>query len=121
MTNKTLKYNNIEIEYLSTKKDDYDVDVSYFKLIGEDEKLKKILETLNKNSSKLFLPFWITDELDIILKVKSKWLKVLNDNTLVKNEKYNASRLELIPYEFVREVDGNDIEIKGYYLKLIVK
>ena len=98
-----IKINDIQVEYLSTKKDNFNNDISYFKIMSPTLKLKPLL---NLNSD-LKVPLWKSDKGEYILKIKDKFIKTLND--LVLKETYNID-LDLVYYDMAGKAD-----IKGYY------
>ena len=73
--NSDIAVKDLLVEYLSTKPDDYNNNISYFKLIGTGLKLKlKPLFSLNDD---LKMPFWMTDDKgEYILKIKEKFIKL---------------------------------------------
>ena len=92
---------NCDVEFLSSKANDYKETIYYFKLGSKLKKLAKL-----KDERKL--PFWKTENGDTILKVKSKHVA---RKELVKNGGYNA-RLEFVYYDMAEK------DIKGYYAKI---
>ena len=67
----TFDVNGLTTEYLSTKTDKYDNEVSYFKLI--DKNLKgKMSAILSQQCDECKVPFWKTEDHEYILKVKKK-------------------------------------------------
>ena len=101
--------NELIVEYLSTKKDNYDNEVSYFKIVDPAFRAKlKPLFSLN-DEGLLKIPIWATDKSEHILKVKSKFVN--NSQDLVKN----ALHIININFEFYH-MEQNDV--KGYYAKI---
>ena len=98
-----IKINDIQVEYLSTKPDAFNNDISYFKIMSPKLKLKPLLN-LNQD---LKVPLWKSDKGEYILKIKDKFIKTLND--LVLKETYNID-LDLVYYDMAGKAD-----IKGYY------
>ena len=69
----TVTINELIVEYLSTKKDNYDNEVSYFKIVDPAFRAKlKPLFSLNDDGL-LKIPIWATDKSEHILKVKIKF------------------------------------------------
>ena len=65
--------NDLLVEYLSTKPDDYNNNISYFKIIGPKIKLKPLL-SLHRD---LKMPMWRTDDKgEYILKIKEKYYNI---------------------------------------------
>ena len=98
-----IKINDIQVEYLSSKPDAFNNDISYLKIMSPKLKLKPLLN-LNQD---LKVPVWKSDKGEYILKVKDKFTKTLND--LVLKETYNID-LDLVYYDMAGKAD-----IKGYY------
>ena len=97
------------VEYLSTKKDNYDNEVSYFKIVDPAFRAKlKPLSSLNEEGL-MKMPIWVTDKTEHILKVKSKFVN--NSQDLVTN----ALHIININFEFYH-MEQNDV--KGYYAKI---
>ena len=108
-SNNTVTINELIVEYLSTKKDNYDNEVSYFKIVDPAFRAKlKPLSSLNEEGL-LKMPIWVTDKTEHILKVKSKFVN--NSQDLVTN----ALHIININFEFYH-MEQNDL--KGYYAKI---
>ena len=108
-SNNTVTINELIVEYLSTKKDNYDNEVSYFKIVDPAFRAKlKPLSSLNEEGL-LKMPIWLTDKTEHILKVKSKFVNTSEE--LVKNALYIIN----INFEFYH-MEQNDL--KGYYAKI---
>ena len=108
-SNNTVTINELIVEYLSTKKDNYDNEVSYFKIVDPAFRAKlKPLFSLNDDGL-LKIPIWATDKSEHILKVKSKFVN--NSQDLVKN----ALHIININFEFYH-MEQHDI--RGYYAKI---
>ena len=67
----TFDVNGLLAEYLSTKTDKYDNEVSYFKLIDKNLK-NKMSAILSQQSDECKVPFWKTEDHEYILKVKKR-------------------------------------------------
>ena len=105
----TVTINELIVEYLSTKKDNYDNEVSYFKIVDPAFRAKlKPLSSLNEEGL-LKMPIWVTDKTEHILKVKSKFVN--NSQDLVTN----ALHIININFEFYH-MEQHDI--RGYYAKI---
>ena len=82
----TITINELTVEYLSTKEDNYKNDIAYFKIVDSAFRAKmKPLFSLN-DEGLLKIPIWQTDTHDHILKVKTKFVK--NSQEFVKNNAY---------------------------------
>ena len=110
-TNNDIIYiNDIDLEYVSTKTDKYDNDVSYFKII--DSMVKANLKPIRDMDFDTFrMPYWITDNNEIILKVKNKFI---TNNKFKQGHLYNAN-IEFIAYGFETD-DGTFMQ--GMYCKI---
>ena len=105
----TVTINELVVEYLSTKNDNYNNEVSYFKIVDPAFRAKlKPLFSLN-DEGLLKIPIWATDKSEHILKVKSKFVN--NSQDLVKNVLHIIN----INFEFYH-MEQNDL--KGYYAKI---
>ena len=110
--NNNILINDINVEYLSTKKDKFDNEISYFKLIDPKNKLKQIIDTQVADKDIKLSCIWTTDTQDIILKVKSKWINAETDDLLpLTNYVINS---DFTAYSLDTE-NGN---MKGYYIKI---
>ena len=67
---------DILVEYLSTKPDDYNNNISYFKVVSPNPKLK--LKPLFNLNADLKVPMWKAED-KYILKIKEKFISTLND------------------------------------------
>ena len=67
----TFDVNGLLAEYLSTKTDKYDNEISYFKLIDKNLK-NKMSAILSQQSDECKVPFWKTEDHEYILKVKKR-------------------------------------------------
>ena len=62
------------LNFFSTKKDNYDQDISYFKIVDQAFRTKlKPLFGLN-DEGLLKMPIWVTDQHEHILKAKSTFI-----------------------------------------------
>ena len=109
----TVPVNELIVEYLSTKNDNYNNEVSYFKIVDPAFRAKlKPLFSLN-DEGLLKIPIWATDKMEHILKAKAKFVNSSQD--LVKN----ALCIININFEFYSMDDVGDGGVKGYYAKII--
>ena len=106
----TITINELTVEYLSTKEDNYKNDLTYFKVIDSAFRAKmKPLFSLN-DEGLLKIPIWVTDKSDHSLKVKAKFVN--NSQEFVKNKVYMINLI----FEFYHmENEG----VKGYYAKIV--
>ena len=104
-----LVVNDLLVEFLSTKKDNYDQEISYLKIIDSGFRVKlKSLFSLNYDGS-LKMPIWITEKQEHILKVKSTF--IVNHKDLVERDVFVIN----ISFEYYNMEQAN---IKGYYAKI---
>ena len=105
----TIYINDIDLEYLSTKTDKYNNEISYFKIINSLGK-KKLKSIRDMEFYGFRMPYWSTDDNSIILKVNNKFI---TDNKLKQGNLYNTN-IEFIAYSFDTD-DGNFMQ--GMYCK----
>ena len=87
-----IKISDLVVEYLSTKPDDFNNEISYFKIMSPKLKMKPML-ILNAD---LKVPVWKSDKGDYILKIKDKFIKTLTE--LVLKDTYIID-LDLVYYD----------------------
>ena len=106
----TITINELTVEYLSTKEDNYKNDIVYFKIVDSAFRAKmKPLFSLN-DEGLLKIPIWVSDKSEHILKVKAKFVNYLSE--FVKNNVYIIN----LNFEFYHmENEG----VKGYYAKIV--
>jgi len=109
--NNVITINDLTTQYLSTKKDKYDNETVYFKIVDNRQKLKSLFEVNDKEGGLLKFPFWLTPEEETILKVKSKWMNISDE--LIPQETYNLN-IDFTSYT----LEVNEKTIKGYYAKI---
>ena len=109
--NNNIIINDINVEYLSTKKDKFDNEISYFKLNDPTNKLKPTIDTQVADKDMKLSCIWSTDTQDIILKIKDKWLNVSDDLQTLTNYVINA---DFTAYS----LDTDNGSLKGYYIKI---
>ena len=82
----TFDVNGLVTEYLSTKKDNYDNEISYFKVVDKNikNKMSGILSQVSDDGL-VKMPFWKTEDGEYFSKVKSKYCpkKVIVNNDIV--------------------------------------
>ena len=106
----TLDVNGLTTEYLSSKKDNYDNEISYFKVIDKNYK-NKMSGILSQSCDECKMPFWKTEDGEYILKVKNKYCPktVLDVNDIVT---LNMT----FKYYCMNKEDGSLLQ--GYYAKI---
>ena len=104
-----LVINDLVVGQLTTKKDNYNNELSYFKIVDTSIRNKlKPLFSLNDDGS-LKMPIWVTEKQEHILKVKSKF--IVNHKDLVEREVFVLN----VSFEYHNMEQAN---IKGYYAKI---
>ena len=99
------------VEFLSNKDDNYGSNVYYFKILDKDIKTK-LLPILTVSNSNLFIPCWKNDENEYFLKIKEKWM-----NNAIMNKK-DIYSLDICFESFIIK-KPNQKNIMGYFIKLI--
>ncbi len=87
--NNVITITDLTTLYLSTKKDKYDNEIVYFKIVDNSQKLKSLFEVNDKENGLLKFPFRLPPEEETILKVKSKWMNISDE--LIQQETYNLN------------------------------
>ena len=104
----TVNVIELVVEIVSTKKDNYDQEFSYLKIVDTAFRVKlKPLFSLSDDGS-LKLPIWITDRIENILKVKTTF--IVNIQDLVKN----AVHVINLSFEYY---NMEELVVKGCYAK----
>lgn len=109
--NNSIRVNELLVEYLSTKEDNYKNEISYFKVIDNNLKTKLKL-ILNLTDETMKVPLWKTDKNEFILKVKEKFVNSIKE--LNKKENYIID-VEFEMYEMEKD---NGLMLRGYYSKI---
>ncbi len=105
----TAKVIQLVVEFLSTKKDNYDQEISYFQIVDTAFRMKlKPLFSLNDDGS-LKMPIMLTDKNGNILKVETKF--IVNIQDLMKN----AVHVINLSFEYY---NMEELVAKGYYAKI---
>jgi len=107
-TNSDIIVKDLLVEYLSTKPDDYNNNISYFKIIDSELKLKlKPLFSLNADFK---MPMWKSDDKnEYILKIKEKIIKPGNPALMFKLKENYSIHVKFVYYDMASQ------NIKGYY------
>ena len=103
--------NDLVVELLGTKENDYNADTCYFKVVDVECKTK-MKSIMSLQDDDIRMPFWRTDKNDIVLKVKDKFVNVASD--LVKGSDYI---IDITFESYCIEEEGKE-PIKGYYSKV---
>ena len=111
-TNTTININDLSVEFISKKENNYNANICYFKVVDFDAKNKmKPIRSLEEDDVRM--PYWKTDKKDISVKVKDKFVNYSDD--LESGCLYSAN----LDFEFYSIEDlENDKSLKGYYLKV---
>ena len=72
MEEENILFKNVRVEYLSTKLDKYNNEISYFKI--KDKNIDQKFKPIMKDGFKL--PWFKTDKNQNIMKVKNKFIKI---------------------------------------------
>ena len=107
-TNADINVKDLLVEYLSTKPDDYNNNICYFKIIDSEFKLK--LKTLFSLNSDFKTPMWKSDDKnEYILKKKRKHIKPGNPALMFKSKENYSIHVNFVYYDMASQ------NIKGYY------
>ena len=71
--NNKVKVNSLIVEFLSKKKNDYGAEICYMKVVDKECK-KKMKPITVLDDEEIRMPYWQTDKLETILKVKDKFI-----------------------------------------------
>ena len=106
----TFDVNGLLTEYLSTKIDKYDNEISYFKLIDKNLK-NKMSAILSQQCDECKVPFWKTEDHEYILKVKKRHTpkNILDVNEIVT--------VNLTFKHYCMETNDDKL-IQGFYCKI---
>ena len=88
-TNTTITINDLIVEFISKKENNYNANICYFKIVDGDAKNKiKPIRLLEEDGVRM--PYWKDkDKNDIILKVKDKFVNTKDD--LIRGGLYTAN------------------------------
>ena len=106
----TFDVNGLLAEYLSTKTDKYDNEVSYFKIIDKNYK-NKMSAILSQQTDECKLPFWKTEDHEYILKVKTKY------TPKTKIDVNDIVTVNLMFKHYCMETNDDKL-LQGYYVKI---
>lgn len=110
--NNIIEINNIKLEFIITKTDNYENDISYLKVIDKAFK-NKLQPIVSQMCDEIRLPIWKSDDGFYMVKVKSKWMPAGRE--FEQNEILTAD-LNFHYFNMARE-DGDLIQ--GYWVKLL--
>ena len=104
--------NDLVVEFLATKENDYNANICYFKVVDVECKTK-MKSIIGLQDDDIRMPFWKTvDKQEMILKVKDKFVNAVSD--LVKGLEYAID----ITFESYSIEQEDKEPIKGYYSKI---
>ena len=105
-----IEINNIKLEFIITKTDNYENDISYLKVIDKQFK-SKLQPIVSQTCDDVRLPIWKSEDGFYMIKVKRKWMP---ERDFENNEIVTA---DLNFHYFNMAKDDGDL-LQGYYLKL---
>ena len=105
-----IEVNNIKLEYIITKTDNYENEISYLKVIDKQFKTK-MQPIVSQTCDECKLPIWRSDDGLYMVKVKKKWMP---ERDFENNEIVTAD-LNFHYFNFAKE-DGELLQ--GSYVKL---
>ena len=77
-SNNTVNTNDLLVEFISKKENNYNDNICYFKVVDIDAK-NKMKPVRNSGEDDVRMPYWKTDKKDIILKVTDKFVIYSDD------------------------------------------
>jgi hypothetical protein len=110
--NNTIKINDLHIQLVSRKQDNYGTDITYFKIV--DANLKTKMKQL-MSIEDIKMPYFTGDNNCIILKVKEKFICLIDETDLQLKKTYLAN-VEFEYYSYSPE--GSETTYVGYYAKI---
>ena len=109
-TKNTFDVNDLLCEYLTTKVDKYDNAISYYKIVDDTFKIK-MKNILKEQCEECHMPFWRTDDQEIILKIKTK--NIIPEKDLKNND---IVSLNMTFKYYCMQKD--DKLLQGYFIKI---
>jgi hypothetical protein len=109
--NNIIEINNIKLEFIITKTDNYENEISYLKVIDKQFKTK-LQPIVSQTGDDVRLPIWRSEDGFYMIKVKRKWMP---ERDFENNEIVTA---DLNFHYFNMAKDDGDL-LQGYYVKLI--
>ena len=106
----TFDVNDLLCEYLTTKVDKYDNEISYYKIVDDTFKIK-MKNILKEQCEECKMPFWKTDDQEIILKIKTK--NIIPEKDLKSND---IVSLNMTFKYYCMQKD--DKLLQGYFIKI---
>ena len=120
--NELILCKNVKVQFVSTKIDDYNNTICWFKIIGKknmipiltiyntNKELNELLVKKEEDIEKINFPFFLNEMDNFLLKIKRNYLQIDEDAL----EKGNLFKLNLTFkfYDFVKRSE----QIRGYYV-----
>ena len=108
--NNIIEIKDLKLEFIITKADNYNNDISYLKVIDKAFK-NKLQPILSQMCDDVRLPIWKSEDGIYMLKSKARWMP--EGRVFEKNEIFVAD----LNFHYYN-MEKNDELIQGYYLKL---
>ena len=109
--NNKVEVNSLVVEFLSKKKNGYGADICYMKVVDKDGK-KKMKPITVLEDEDLWMPYWVTDKKEVILKVKDKFIGSIEP---LEQGKCYSIDAEFDSYCIEKE---GEKPIKGYFIRI---
>ena len=120
--NELILCKNVKVQFVSTKIDDYNNTICWFKIIGKknmipiltiyntNKELNELLVKKEEDVEKINFPFFLNEMDNFLLKIKRNYLQIDEDQL----EKGNLFKLNLTfkYYDFVKRSE----QVRGYYV-----
>ena len=105
----TIRVDDLDVEFLSKKENDYNADICYFKVVDANTKTKlKLIQSVEEDEIRM--PYWKTEKHELILKVKDKFINY--DQELHRGNLYSIN----VDFESY-SIENIEKPVKGYYCK----
>ena len=109
-TTNAFDVNDLLCEYLTTKVDKYDNEISYYKIRDKNYK-QKMSNILKEQCDECKMPFWKTEDQEIILKVKTK--NIIPEKDLKNNDIVSLN----MTFKYYC-MQNDDKLLQGYFIKI---
>ena len=84
----TIRVDDLDVEFLSKKENDYGVDICYFKVVDANTKTK-LKQVKAVEEDEIRMPYWKTEKHELLLKVKDKFINC--DQELQRGNLYSIN------------------------------
>ena len=108
--NNIIEIKDLKLEFITSKVDDYQNEISYIKVVDKAFK-SKLQPILSQVCDDLRLPIWKTDNGLYMIKCKNRWMP--EGREFENNEIFNAD----LNFNYYT-MEKNEALIMGYYLKV---